>query len=210
METKLHFMIVAADPLVRAGLAAHIDNLPDCEVVSLANPSEFISDLATAFEDRQANIAIWDWGMDSNESDSLDFQKTDIPVITLLTDISQAEEALATGAKALLKRNISAKEIFAASKAVLQGLFVIDPDLVATIRPPRPQRIDDLKVLPTQREEQVLQLMAEGFTNKAIAQQLGISQHTVKFHVNSILSKLNAQSRTEAVVQATRLGLIAL
>lgn len=203
-------MIVAGDPLVRAGLAAHIDNLPDCEVVSLANPSELVSDLATGFEDREATVAIWDWGLNNNDSDSLDFQETDIPVITLLTDSSQAEEAIATGAKALLKRNTSAKEIFAASQAVLQGLFVIDPDLIAAIRPPRPQRIDDLTAVPTRREEQVLQLMAEGFTNKAIAQQLGISQHTVKFHVNSILSKLNAQSRTEAVVQATRLGLIAL
>ncbi len=52
--------------------------------------------------------------------------------------------------------------------------------------------------------------MAEGLTNKSIAFNLDISEHTVKFHVNAILSKLNAQSRTEAVMQATRLGLIPL
>jgi DNA-binding NarL/FixJ family response regulator len=57
---------------------------------------------------------------------------------------------------------------------------------------------------------EVLQLLAEGLPNKAIARQLNISDHTVKFHVNAIMSKLNAQSRTEAVVQATRLGLILL
>ena len=57
---------------------------------------------------------------------------------------------------------------------------------------------------------QVLRLLAEGLSNKAIAQQLSISDHTVKFHINAILGKLNAQSRTEAVVTAIRLGLIAV
>ena len=62
----------------------------------------------------------------------------------------------------------------------------------------------------TPRETEVLELMADGLTNKAIAQRLGISDHTVKFHVNAILGKLGAQSRTEAVVRATRLGLLFL
>ena len=62
----------------------------------------------------------------------------------------------------------------------------------------------------TAREHQVLQLLAQGLTNRAIALQLGITQHTVKFHVNAIMSKLDAQSRTEAVVRATQLGMIAL
>jgi DNA-binding NarL/FixJ family response regulator len=62
----------------------------------------------------------------------------------------------------------------------------------------------------TPRETEVLQLLADGLTNKAIAQRLGISDHTVKFHVNAVLGKLGAQSRTEAVVRATRLGLLHL
>ena len=66
--------------------------------------------------------------------------------------------------------------------------------------------IEDL----TPRETEVIQLIAEGMTNKAIAQQLDISAHTVKFHVNAIMNKLAAQSRTEAVVRATRMGLISL
>jgi DNA-binding NarL/FixJ family response regulator len=62
----------------------------------------------------------------------------------------------------------------------------------------------------TAREDQVLQLLAEGLTNRAIARRLGISEHTVKFHVNAILGKLAAQSRADAVMRATRLGLILL
>ena len=62
----------------------------------------------------------------------------------------------------------------------------------------------------TAREREVLQHLAEGLSNKAIALRLGISEHTIKFHVNAIMSKLGAQSRTEAVVRATQLGLIML
>jgi DNA-binding NarL/FixJ family response regulator len=62
----------------------------------------------------------------------------------------------------------------------------------------------------TPREQEVIQLLAEGLPNKTIADRLHISEHTVKFHVNAILSKLGAQSRTEAVVRATRLGLLLL
>jgi len=210
MEPLLHFMIVAGDPLVRVGLAARIDNLHGCRVVSLANPSELLADIANSLEDGGATIAVWDWGLETSDSASVDFREAEIPVLALLADSIQTNEAWVAGARALIKRSASGAEIYAASAAILQELFVIDPEFAAAILPQRPQRVDDLEELPTPREQQVLQLMAEGFTNKAIAQQLGISQHTVKFHVNSILGKLNAQSRTEAVVQATRIGLIVL
>ena len=62
----------------------------------------------------------------------------------------------------------------------------------------------------TPREHEVLGLVAEGLPNKSIADHLSISEHTVRFHVNSIMSKLGAQSRTEAVTRATRLGLLLL
>ena len=62
----------------------------------------------------------------------------------------------------------------------------------------------------TTRELEVLRLVAEGLPNKAIAHRLGISEHTIKFHVNSIMGKLGAQSRTEAVISATRQGQILL
>ena len=64
--------------------------------------------------------------------------------------------------------------------------------------------------LLTPREQDVLLLLAEGLPNKGVASRLGVSEHTVKFHVNSIMGKLNAQSRTEAVTLATRLGLLPL
>ena len=62
----------------------------------------------------------------------------------------------------------------------------------------------------TAREREVLALLAEGLANKAIAARLGISEHTAKFHVNAILAKLGAESRSAAIVKAARLGLVAL
>ena len=81
------------------------------------------------------------------------------------------------------------------------------------LQPPGPSPARDPADLVeelTPRETEVLQLLADGLTNKAIAQRLGISDHTVKFHVNAVLGKLGAQSRTEAVVRASRLGLLQL
>ena len=84
-------------------------------------------------------------------------------------------------------------------------------DLVNIPSPPGRERgaaplVEDL----TPRELEVLQLLAEGLSNKEIARRLGTSEHTVKFHVNAILGKLGAHSRTEAVTRAARLGLIIL
>jgi DNA-binding NarL/FixJ family response regulator len=134
-----------------------------------------------------------------------------VPVVALLPDETEAAEAWAAGARGLLLRTAPAQNLAAALAAVAQGLAVIDPAFAAGLLPAArdqspAQPIEEL----TPRELQVLRLMAEGQSNKAIARGLGISEHTVKFHVNAILGKLNVQSRTQAVVHATRLGLILL
>ena len=108
-------------------------------------------------------------------------------------------------------RELAPERIYAAALAVLEGLIVITPEIASKMLVTESAfaKEDDYDSL-TPRELEVLCHLAEGLTNKAIAQQLEISDHTVKFHVNAILNKLHAQSRTEAVVRATRQGLIAL
>ncbi len=210
MEQNLRILIVATDPLVRAGLSSLLEGISDCQVIGLANPAELLPDLATNIEDSEAELLIWDWGLDVGDPMSFDFHDIDTPVITLLADAIQADDAWTSGSKALIFRDASPEEVLATATAVTHGFHVIDPKIAAKILPSNSYQKGDLDILPTPREQQVLQLLAEGLTNRAIAQELNISQHTAKFHVNSILNKLNVQSRTEAVVQATRLGLIAL
>ena len=120
---------------------------------------------------------------------------------------------IGSGPVAFLADDAGATELVAAVLAVAQGLIVIDPALdgISGLRwngaPPLLDPTDDLL---TPREMEVLRLVANGFPNKTIAHQLDISEHTVKFHVGSILTKLDAASRTEAVTIATRRGLLAV
>lgn len=104
-----------------------------------------------------------------------------------------------TEAEGLLPENASATEIDAALRAVAHGLIVRAP---ATRTSGFSAAPDETRTLLTPREAQILDAIADGLTNKAIARRLGISLHTVKFHVESVFRKLGARTRTEAVVRA--------
>jgi DNA-binding NarL/FixJ family response regulator len=124
-----------------------------------------------------------------------------------------AASAWQAGAQGVLARDATAGQLAAAVAAAVEGMVVWDQRLAGELRR-GPGLSPDEQAGPveelTAREQEVLQLLAEGLPNKAIARRLGISEHTVKFHVNAILGKLGARSRTEAVVLATRLGLVLL
>jgi DNA-binding CsgD family transcriptional regulator len=115
-----------------------------------------------------------------------------------------------------LPRDAGAEEITAAVTAVAGGLTALDrrlatATLAAVERPRATSEIAATNDEPlTAREREVLQLLAQGIPNKQIAQRLRISEHTVKFHVSAIMTKLNAASRTEAVTTAARRGLLLL
>ena len=106
----------------------------------------------------------------------------------------------------LLAQDPGAAELTAAVRAVSAGLTVLDPIHRATLEDTRAEEDNIL----TEREREVLLLMAAGDPNKTIGRKLGISEHTAKFHVGAILSKLGAQSRAEAVMVAARRGLVPL
>jgi DNA-binding NarL/FixJ family response regulator len=112
-----------------------------------------------------------------------------------------------------LLKDAGADEILAALRAVTQGLVVLDPAIarLTTLRQPALTPTSaGLDEALTDRETEVLQLLSLGLPNKTIATRLGISEHTAKFHVGSILAKLGAASRTEAVTLAARRGLLVL
>lgn len=204
----LYLLLIADDPLARAGLAALLVDVPGCEVIGQMSSESLIADFPLDFL-TPPDVIIWDMGWDPADV-PLDWTDVPIPIVALLADEAEAAAVWQSGVRGILLRDMDTDKLLAAAHAVANGLVVVEPRLADTLLPPAD---DDAFILDdslTPRELEVLQRLAEGLTNKAIAQELGISEHTIKFHVNAIMGKLHAQSRTEAVVRATRLGLILL
>jgi DNA-binding NarL/FixJ family response regulator len=138
------------------------------------------------------------------------------PAVVVLTDDPRPwlrPDALRSGVRGVLPGEAEAVEVIAAIDAAAAGLLTIHPDLLDALRPSAPVRRAPPGVADqplTARELEVLSMLAEGLGNKTIAARLGISGHTVKFHLASIFAKLGAGTRTEAVALGVRRGLIAI
>ena len=132
-----------------------------------------------------------------------------LPAVILTTDVFEPSDYRTT-VRARLPAHATAAEVLAAITAAAQGFVVLTQSQAdalfahPTVPQPPATLVEDL----TPRELQVLRDVAQGWANKEIAERLHISEHTVKFHVASLLGKLQAGSRTEAVTQGIRLGLI--
>jgi two-component system nitrate/nitrite response regulator NarL len=211
----LRVLIVADDPLARVGLAATLENNPDCIIVGSFASRDLSSRILDVY---QPDVALLDvaWGEGYKESngaasemDSIqELRDYGVPLVALLADETQGMDAWRAGAHGLLFREFSEYELVAAIQAVVEGFIVIKPELGIRLFPSTGEE-DSFAYEPlTPREVEVIQLVAEGLPNKIIAQRLDVSEHTVKFHLNIIMKKLGAQSRTEAVVRAYRLGII--
>ncbi len=211
----LRLLVIADDPLARAGLAAILAAQPGCQVTGQAASDV---DWPAEIEAARPDVIIWDlgWTPDSGIDRLAELRDSLPPVLALLPEESQAvantARAWRASARGLLLRTADSSTIAAAAQSLARGLVVLDADLATVLlMSPSPDPVTDVLIEPlTPREIEVLHLLAEGMTNRAIAQRLEISEHTVKFHVNAILGKLGAQSRTDAVVRATRLGVILL
>ncbi|HTA70519.1 MAG TPA: response regulator transcription factor, partial [Bryobacteraceae bacterium] len=159
-------------------------------------------------EDPDVVLADWENGEDFSVEIADGVPEAAWVVMADEPGLSGVAEALRSGIRAVLPRHSNASQILAAIEAAAAGLVVLQPgDLDGLLVNPQPAR---LREPLTPREVEVLGMLAEGQSNKSIAHRLGISEHTVKFHVTSIMGKLNAGSRTEAVTQGIRQGLIML
>ncbi len=188
----LRVLIVSADPLARAGLTALLAG--DAELSIGTSPP---------------HVVAWDLGTDPHVS-TLPQSAADVPTLALASTSEQAAAALAAGARGVVLRDSPADRLALALRATAQGLVVLDESLAsAVLRPPTAPEAELVEPF-TARERDVLGLLAEGLSNRLIAERLGVSEHTAKFHVNAILGKLGAESRTEALVLAARLGLVTL
>lgn len=194
--------VVTDDPLLRTGLQSLLAQASDDDV--------------RVVELGQAEVALWDAGVDAERALARlrDIHQMTVPVVAVVENATQLGPALAAGARGVVLRDQVGPGIASALAAVRSGLTVIDTALAPALVPSTPKAIEprrkggigDL----TERERQVVTLLAEGLSNKLIADRLGISDHTAKFHVNGVMAKLGASTRTEAVVEAVRRGLVTL
>jgi len=192
--------VVGRDRLARAGLMSIARGFDDLDVIDELEPDDR---LASRIRVLAPDAVLCDGDLASS------LPRLDAPTVVLVSDPASASEALSAGARGVLMRNASTRRIHAALHAVAEGLMVIDEELSrALLHATRPAA--EMAEPLTNRELEVMQLLAAGMTNKEIAQRLGISDHTVKFHVNAILGKLGVETRTEAVVHAARLGIVML
>lgn len=200
----MRVLVVADDAPARAELAVRLAEYAGCVVVGQVG-----SDLESA-EAYHADALLWDFpkSMDSGGIPD-DLADAPAPVVAMVSDEAAAAAAMASGARGCLLGGSDMQIVVAALQAVAAGLVVTDPALPLAPRA-REGDADPPAEDLTARELAVLQLLAEGLPNKAIAQRLGVSEHTVKFHVNAVFSKLGAHTRTEAATRAARLGLIVL
>jgi len=204
---QLRVLVVSLDRLSRAGLGAVLDQQPGLTVVGQVSGDE---NALLPLEVYGPDVIVWDVSWETASAmDNLRLLPENTPaLLALAATESQAAQARAAGARGFLSRDASPEALAAAIMALSHGLQVADPALAGGLSPAEPGPGSNSPLTP--REHDVLRLLAEGLPNKGVASRLGVSEHTVKFHVNSIMGKLNAQSRTEAVTLATRLGLLPL
>jgi len=195
--------LLTDDPLLRAGVSSLLEQLGSIDVVD---------------RDR-AEVALWDAGVDASKTLArlTELRTLSMPVVAVVGDAAHVAPALAAGARGVVLRDQVGPGIHAALAAVRSGLTVLDTALAESLVPNQPVKPADAPTTPTkgrgeltERERQVVQLLSEGLSNKLIADRLGISDHTAKFHVNGVMMKLGASTRTEAVVEGMRRGLIRL
>lgn len=206
-------LVVSADPLARAGLAGL---LAQSDLVTVAGLASDRDDLPAALDAYRPDVLLWDLGWDAGgRVEALaSAAETAPPVVALLAQGGDAAAVWAAGVRGLLERDTAADALAAGLLAAASGVAVFSPPPRDTTAQAPFGRSSGLEAAPvealTPREMEVLHALADGLSNKLIARDLAISEHTVKFHVNSILAKLDAQSRTDAVVRATRAGLLHL
>jgi two-component system, NarL family, response regulator YdfI len=208
----IRVMVVATSAVVRAGLSAVVSSNSQLTVVGSASDLDIVAEV----EELQPDVALLDLGSNVQPSiweKLLLIQEQQYPVGFLLIaeelESINLEAAFRCGVRGILPDESTESEIIAAIIAIADNLVVLHPDFLELLPIREKVAFTPVQTL-TPREIEVLEMLGSGLGNKAIAKNLHISEHTVKFHISSIFQKLSVASRTEAVTVGVRLGLIML
>lgn len=199
--------LVDDHPIVLDGIALVLEDADDLTVVSRAATSQ---EAKLALSAHEVDVLVLDLELPDRSGLELlrDVQRehpnVGVVVFTAYGGRERISRALETGADSYVLKGTSSSELLTAIRAVARGEHylpnAIASELIGTLRQTGRERL-------TERERQIVKLLARGFSNKAIAEELQITERTVKFHVSEILARLGASNRAHAVTVARELGL---
>jgi two-component system, NarL family, response regulator len=205
VDKSIRIMVVDDHPIVRSGLVLMINYTPNMEIVAEANNGLEAIEL---FRQQLPDVTLMDLrmpemsGADAIAAIHQEFVEAKIIVLTTYDGDEDIYKGLKAGAKGYIFKNAPVDEIIRAIKIVYEGKKYIPPEVGEKLseRLNRPQL--------SNRELDVLKLVAKGLNNQQIASELYISESTVKYHINSVLSKLGVSDRTQATLVAIKRGIV--
>lgn len=209
----IRIVLVDDHPIVREGLAAVLSTQPDFEIVGQANDGNEAIDLVSAL---RPDIVVLDLvmpnmdGVQALRAMRAEHHDLKVLVFTASETDDRIIGAVQAGAQGYLLKGAPRDELFSAIRVIARGGSLLSPVVAARLLQRMTEPENPLAEPLTDREQEVLQLLAQGLPNKEIAAQLGIGERTAKFHVSAIMAKLGASNRTEAVRTAVQQGLVQL
>jgi len=209
-DETIKLVIVDDHRVVRSGVKALIETEPDLEVIGEAADGR---EAVTKVKAQNPDVVLMDLvmpEMDGVDATSEITKLSPAPEILILTSFSEEEriiQAIKAGASGYLIKDASPDELVQAIKDVYHGESTLDPKVAGTVLRSVQNEPKDSSEDLTDREVEVLELLAEGLPNENIAEKLYISERTVRSHVSNILGKLNLANRTQAALYAVRQGI---
>ncbi len=216
IESQIRVLLVDDHPVVRMGVAAGLGGCADIEVVGEARD---VTSMVEGLKGTEPDVVVLDLQLEGGEPvEGLTVLRREVPdarviVYTAHDDAETIVQVVEMGVQGYLLKSAGLNDLVNAIRVVFAGGTLLQP-CVATklVESMRRGRSNGAAAAPAAnlslRECEVLRLVAQGKSNRQIAAALFISERTVKYHVSSILGKLNAANRTEAVLAATRMGLV--
>jgi len=216
---SLSVVVVDDEPLIRSGLRAIINAEPDLTVVGEAGDG---AEVLPVVRRTGADVVLMDVRMpalDGIHATRLLLENLDpaprVLVVTTFENDDYVYDALRAGASGFLLKRTPPDDIIAAIRTVALSESLLFPEAIRSLalahageQTPRPNGLDECQL--TEREQEVLRLMARGLSNAEIAGELILGVQTVKTHVANVLAKLNARDRTQAVIRAYESGFVPL
>ena len=206
-QEKIKVMVVDDHPLMRVGVAAIINARPNMTVVAQTGTGE---EAVALFHEHKPDITLMDLrlpkmsGVDAILAIRARYPASRFVVLTTYEGDEDIHRAFEAGAQGYVIKGMPYQTLIDALQRVHSGGRFLPPPVVRALE----SRMPDSELSP--REQEVLQLLVNGKSNKEIASELGITNATVKCHVSTILMRLNVSDRTQAVVAALQRGLVHL